>query len=117
MERSVKELLKNLHKAVPLTVAREMMTHATPQAFLLRYYWWESRWVFTQQLHHFLARRALAANLCVVLGALALERGEPSSAEGALEQALEVCGELGGVNCTGRPLAQYYLGNIKAAQQ
>jgi tetratricopeptide (TPR) repeat protein len=103
--------LRVLRRNLPHTLLTELGARAHQGAVVFPPLAGKNRERMTEALAHTFRLQAEAADLEVVAGILALERGLPSAARPHLEQALEISapGNIRGGHSAGRPLALAYL--------
>jgi hypothetical protein len=117
MERESRQRLRDIRRALPQAVGKEVVyrvQHGLPVPYFLAH---TIREEYTKSLAQTFRLQAAAADLEVLAGVVALERGQPAAARRHLEQALAHCppGSDPDPYFAGRPIAQSYLPRLKAA--
>jgi hypothetical protein len=118
LESARQERLRSLRRSLALTLADEILLSAQPELLLLQLLGHKDRMTTTHLLGCWLSFDGNAADLSVLAGTLALERGWIRQAERDFETALGIHLPVAGThaNFAARPLAEFYLQRLRAAQ-
>jgi tetratricopeptide (TPR) repeat protein len=119
LDREARGKRQAVQRGLPWMLAWELGVRAAPQALLVQSVACRERLLLTSVLTGTHLLRVESADLGVVAGLLALERGRPELAERHLREADRLSRDLAaetGPTANGRPLALAYLRRIEAAR-
>lgn len=118
LESARQERLRSVRRSLALTLADEILLSAQPELLLLQLLGHKDRVAATHLVNSWLSFNEAGADLSVLAGTLALERGWIRQAERDFEAALGIRPPVAGNHAefAARPLAEFYLQLLRAAQ-